>query len=41
MLDTGFNPYPAEPGYTLSLQSKDPDQLEPTVLDLHCLSLSV
>ena len=39
-----FNPCPAEPSFTLLLQTVDPDQLayslkKPTDLDLHCLLL--
>ena len=30
------NPYPAEPGYTLPLQT-----VKPTDLDLHCLPFSM
>ena len=38
--DTPLNPCPAEPGYTLHLQTVDPDQLA-SELDLHCLQLSM
>ena len=45
LVDNNINPCPAEPGYTLPLQTA-PIQIswllkKPTDLDLHCLPLSM